>query len=510
MIEIKKILVFCGMLTNFVMVYSSSSEMSERRINVQCDIYGNPTEESIKRVVIDELFLERPELFGSLEKEAKYLQRKGKLLTDLVVETPETTGTNSQKIYSVRINNEPKNDPNKNIVFLKISTRGGSAQRLIDAQQGFMRKLNNAKYADTKRKIPQKDLPIITWVEQVYTYKNSSTDQDNFIEVTHAAQGKSISEISRTDIGSLPEAAQALGRALGSFQQAFMVYEDPNSPETWTTAGHMDLNGENAFFDKKTSRIYFIDNESMEADTSIFFDVLSCATRPPSVHGYDGLTEVEIVKLMRVFQYSLIKGYVDSFPRAQHKQALANVLLKATGPTGESLWDPRLNCYLETTLCANADKNVQRENEFTTLDVAVAQGSVRKVKSLLRKEETSSDTVHKALLVAVKSNNKDMVQLLCDHGASVNFDSKSSEKSLLHYATEMGDTGLVKILLDNGARVHAVSANKTPLQLATELGHESAVRLLSEHIQELSVARQEKERLQHQLQQEHRDAFVRA
>ncbi len=59
--------------------------------------------------------------------------------------------------------------------------------------------------------------------------------------------------------------------------------------------------------------------------------------------------------------------------------------------------------------------------------------------------------------MAVKNGHQDIVQLLVDHGAEVNYENKWREGlKTLSYAVETGNKEIVKILLDNEVNVRAM------------------------------------------------------
>ena len=58
---------------------------------------------------------------------------------------------------------------------------------------------------------------------------------------------------------------------------------------------------------------------------------------------------------------------------------------------------------------------------------------------------------------AVKNGHQDIVQLLVDHGAKVNYEHIRREgMKTLSYAVETGNKEIVKILLDNDVNIRAI------------------------------------------------------
>ena len=58
--------------------------------------------------------------------------------------------------------------------------------------------------------------------------------------------------------------------------------------------------------------------------------------------------------------------------------------------------------------------------------------------------------------MAVKNGHQDIVQLLVDHGAEVNYEQEKEGLKTLSYAVETGNKEIVKILLDNEVNIRAI------------------------------------------------------
>ena len=59
--------------------------------------------------------------------------------------------------------------------------------------------------------------------------------------------------------------------------------------------------------------------------------------------------------------------------------------------------------------------------------------------------------------MAIKNGHQDIVQLLVDHGAEVNYEQiQSVGLKTLSYAVETGNKEIVKILLDNEVNIRAI------------------------------------------------------
>ena len=57
---------------------------------------------------------------------------------------------------------------------------------------------------------------------------------------------------------------------------------------------------------------------------------------------------------------------------------------------------------------------------------------------------------------AVKNGHQDIVQLLVDHGAEVNYEHEKEGLKTLSYAVGTGNKEIVKILLDNKVNIRAI------------------------------------------------------
>ncbi len=216
--------------------------------------YGHPTPEALKKLLIKEYF---PRLHQNLTVEAFH------------------AGNTNEALYRVF----DKKNKEKSIFFLKIDRLFNNltfeVEKLDDLQRSAIGRLGLDKfyYPNTKKIIPQKNLPRLIWVDRFWIYKNEY-HQERVIEVTHAAHGSTISNILREKDEILQnKSIEALGTALASFQQAFMTMTDPSDVKSWRTVAHTDLHTENVLYDAKHSRIYFIDNGRMQPDQTLFTDL---------------------------------------------------------------------------------------------------------------------------------------------------------------------------------------------------------------------------------------------
>lgn len=239
---------------------------------------------------------------------------------------------NTLRLYVVSAFNETTNQ-RQNVFFVKLSTKAGSAERLQKIQKKYIgKKLIQGRYAVTN--ISKKDLPIMTWVEHIFTYNELESGEQRVLEVTHAAHGQDIESILESDAVSktdLMACGYRVGLTLGSFQQLFMNYKNSNDPKDWTTVCHGDLHYNNVFFDKKTSKVYYIDNETMQDGCSIYRDLFAIVglTKKYMINPYGSdVTEKQMGKY-KTYSESFFKGYIASYKNFQRQVQIAQYLLRS-------------------------------------------------------------------------------------------------------------------------------------------------------------------------------------
>lgn len=441
----------------------STDQIKTKWIKVALDQDGYPNEQALKNIAMYEFFLTEPKVFKTAENKAKYKAKEKFLLANLNIKSV-SGGSYTDRIYAVSLKNRPESDENKNIIFLKISSSKGSSTRLVEMQQTFLRKLQNATYPDTGKKIPQKDLPTICWIEKIFKYKTTN-GQTNLIEIAHAAQGKQVYEIYTT--GSLEEikhCAKAMGTAIGSFQQTFMNYVNPDDPETWTTVAHNDLHGGNVFFNETTSRIYYIDNEMMREGCSIEIDL-------------ERNVYLNYNNMYGAIQFEFIKSYIKSFPMSDKRKALAKAFKLYF--TKDSFFSPQTRYYLDTIIYGNTR---------TPLEIAVTTKYKAKIEEHI-KNGANINNINKSaegqtspLMLAIKNNDEDMVEFLLSHGALTDLIFEF-DKTALHFAAEIDNSNIVKMLLKAGANPSAQDAfGNTPLSIAKSNKNQDAIGAMQNNI----------------------------
>lgn len=178
-------------------------------------------------------------------------------------------GAFTAKMYVILFNNRP-------VFFLKIENKlVTEIKDLIKLQKGYIGRLGiKTRYMHSQTSTLYKNLPVIVWLEKIFKYKDRKGN-DCFLEMTHAARGIIIRDflIKTENEATIKNCIYTMGLALGSFQQFFMNYVNPEDPNSWKTVQHRDLNSGNMLFDVKTSKIYFIDNGVMKDDEPIMIDI---------------------------------------------------------------------------------------------------------------------------------------------------------------------------------------------------------------------------------------------
>ncbi|KAK4085296.1 uncharacterized protein Triagg1_286 [Trichoderma aggressivum f. europaeum] len=113
---------------------------------------------------------------------------------------------------------------------------------------------------------------------------------------------------------------------------------------------------------------------------------------------------------------------------------------------------------------------------------AIDGGHENIVKILLARGANSgyiAGTFRTPLLFAVQRENKSIVKLLLDNGAKVDFKDEKLVETPLLTAAEKGLEDIVELLLDKGADINSCDRpSNTPLRVASKAGHYGMVRLL--------------------------------
>ncbi|MBN9296259.1 MAG: ankyrin repeat domain-containing protein [Filimonas sp.] len=140
---------------------------------------------------------------------------------------------------------------------------------------------------------------------------------------------------------------------------------------------------------------------------------------------------------------------------------------------------------LPVTFCCSAPKPEQlntaimKDKDIIHL---VAQNDVQGVEAALKSGanvNTTDNSKRSLLLMAVNSHQTEMATLLIKYKADVNQQADNADSPFL-FAGASGQTELVKLFLDNGARFDVFNRyNGTALIPACERGHIETVRLLA-------------------------------
>jgi ankyrin repeat protein len=128
---------------------------------------------------------------------------------------------------------------------------------------------------------------------------------------------------------------------------------------------------------------------------------------------------------------------------------------------------------------AGFDPNTPSEKGQFPLYLAMREGSFRVAEVLLAQPQLRIDAANAAgetaLMQAALRGHVEWVRRLLDRGAALEREGWTP----LHYAASGPETAAVALLLDRGARIDALSPNRsTALMMASRYGPESTVNLL--------------------------------
>nr|XP_015913874.2 uncharacterized protein LOC107444287 [Parasteatoda tepidariorum] len=144
---------------------------------------------------------------------------------------------------------------------------------------------------------------------------------------------------------------------------------------------------------------------------------------------------------------------------------------------GDPLHEALMRGYQDMCIILLEKKSTNIEKQFkdkskTLLWYAVNKGLKRVVSCVLEKKKLStSDDLNELLYFAIQGGYDDIVTILLNHGADVNFVFKPN-CSPLHLAVFYGHSDIIKLLLARGADFNKLNSdNRRPVDLAVFLGH---------------------------------------
>ena len=155
-------------------------------------------------------------------------------------------------------------------------------------------------------------------------------------------------------------------------------------------------------------------------------------------------------------------------------------------PKGKSVNDTAasgidLMSFVESEFLESVSNREYKEAEFLA---AIAHREYEKAKRLLRREyvnSRSSTDGSTALIYAAEDGSSGMVKLLLENGAGINIQNNKGTTALIA-ATLDGHSDVVRILLDNEADVNMQDNNRnTALIVASQDGHAETVKELLRH-----------------------------
>jgi len=455
------------------------SIIETKYVVLKLDNDGYPTNDAIKGLLIKNFFPNDP---GSL-----------------VVETIRG-GSFSAKMYQASITKPVK----KPIFFLKISRpttpdqREDSAARLKKLQESNIGRLGiETRYADSHLLIPRKDLPNIVWLEKIYYYLDKN-NKSHTIELSHSAKGQQVYSILE-DFSNAPlqkKCLHAIGTAIGSFQQAFMDYHGhshSSDANKWTTVGHKDLHVGNIFFDPKTSKVSFIDVETMRDGCSLWDDIDYLLFIKNIAHGFIEYEHFSWWSLWAQYCLEFFKGYIESFPNHQ-KAAVAQYLSDKTDNfrkyNAHQFKDLRLDKKIQKTIQGyfkiifikySTPEQIMKKYQTTSLHIAVAKGLLSDVQQLLnqkvnRQQKDIDGNI--PLDLAIFLGDQNIIKLLATNNPQINAVDKDGYTPLT-YAINIDDAQTVTTLLQAGADVNTPDAiGQTPIMQAVRHGNLKSLQAL--------------------------------
>jgi ankyrin repeat protein len=129
-----------------------------------------------------------------------------------------------------------------------------------------------------------------------------------------------------------------------------------------------------------------------------------------------------------------------------------------------------------------------------SLHDACGVGDLRKVREILQKDSDIANRLNQRgaplgltpLHEAARGGHVDILQLLLNHGASVNAVTNHGYTPF-HHAARVGHVDILQLLLNHGASVNAVDKyGETPLHHAARESHVKCVKVCLVNVQQLS------------------------
>ena len=164
-------------------------------------------------------------------------------------------------------------------------------------------------------------------------------------------------------------------------------------------------------------------------------------------------------------------------------------LMEAVEAKNPTLVETLLDSGINPNVYPNADADLQAEDDYTVLNVAVDTGDLEIVKILLDHgaDPNMGDGWHHSPLIAAAEKGSEMMTLLIEKGAKVNDGPGGS--SALWDAAKSNRIGALKFLLDHGANPNTHSEGRDPetilhmlrMDLNSHGRQAEAIRVLKEH-----------------------------
>ncbi|MBY0281206.1 MAG: hypothetical protein K2W94_03510 [Alphaproteobacteria bacterium] len=207
----------------------------------------------------------------------------------------------------------------------KVSFESVAKDQIKNLEKIKTSRLSNINY------FKNPNLPRMTFDEASYYYVDN-TGTKRYFSILHSARGMPFSEIWKNyedkniTVDQLQESAYAIGRALGAFHTYTKAPENIHSSDdfrSYKPIAHGDFYWQNVFYDFKTQRVYFIDNESMaksfEAPPSVETDFLRFYAHQ-LFGSYPDRKKCNINRCaqedVKIVYRAFFKGYIHAYPTA--------------------------------------------------------------------------------------------------------------------------------------------------------------------------------------------------
>lgn len=208
----------------------------------ELDRSGLPTDGAILKYVQQEYFDNEP--------------------TKVIACKRQATGMLSKKIYCITCNDIPVFYAKISYNFFHNDIQDFPALNLAKLQKGPLGRIGLDTFKDDAGNlIRPKDLPKMTWLEEIIAYFNPMAKTYEYIEFSHAAKGTIFDQCEKKQLDD--SVIRKMIRQMLQLHKTFVEYDHTGKPSSMVL--HGDLHGRNFAIDSQ-GRITFIDCEGMKID----------------------------------------------------------------------------------------------------------------------------------------------------------------------------------------------------------------------------------------------------